>query len=133
MTRAVLVLANDQVRERAVNWCRKVPVGTRLEFKAPRRSLSQNARLWAMLTDVAKQVPWHGLRLSPDDYKLLFLDALKREVRLVPNLDSNGFVSLGRSSSDLTKEEMGDLFSLIEAFGATHGVIFHDNPQGATP
>lgn len=126
MSRAFLILANDQVRQRAVSWCRKAPEGTRLEFKAPKRTLPQNARMWAMLTDVAQQVPWHGLKLSPDDWKLIFLDALKREVRMVPNLEGNGFVSLGRSSSDLSKEEMGDLMELISAFGALHGVWFLD-------
>jgi hypothetical protein len=82
--------------------------------------------MWAMLTEVARQVPYHGLRLSPDDFKLLFLDALKREVRMVPNIDGNGFVSLGRSSSDLSKDEMSQLLELIGQFGATHNVVFHE-------
>lgn len=125
MTRATLVLATPGIRDKAHNWIDRVPAGTRVEFKAPKRTIPQNDRMWAMLTDVATQVPWHGLKLSPDDWKLLFLDALKREVRMVPNLDGNGFVSLGRSSSDLSKAEMGDLMTLIEMFGAKHGVRFH--------
>jgi hypothetical protein len=92
----------------------------------PLGTLPQNARMWAMLTDVAQQVPWHGIRLAPDDWKLMFLDALKREIRMVPNLDGNGFVNLGRSSSDLSKSEMGDLMELIAAFGAKHGVKFQE-------
>lgn len=94
-----------------------------------KRSIPQNDRLWAMLTDVATQLPWHGLKLTPNDWKIVFLDALKREVRMVPNLDGNGFVNLGRSSSDLSKEEMGELLSLIEAFGVQHGVEFRDPAQ----
>jgi hypothetical protein len=125
MSRAILVLANEAIREKAMAWVRKAPTETRVEFKAPKRTLPQNARMWAMLTDVAEQVPWHGLKLSPDDWKLIFLDALKTELRLVPNIDGNGFVNLGRSSSDLSKEEMGNLMDLIEAFGAKHGVVFH--------
>ena len=58
-------------------------------------------------------------------------DALKREVRMVPNLDGNGFVSLGRSSSDLSKSEMSDLMELIAAFGAQHGVEFRDQESEA--
>ena len=126
MSRALLVLANDTFRERALDWIRRAPKDTRVEFKGPKRSLDQNSRMWAMLTDVATQVVWHGVRLSPDDWKLVFLDGLKRELRLVPNIDGNGFVNLGRSSSDLSKEEMSDLFELMDAFGATHGVEFHD-------
>jgi hypothetical protein len=126
MTRAVLVLSSPDVRQKAAHWVGKLPPGTRVEFKAPKRSLPQNDRMWAMLTDLASQVKWHGLSLTADDWKLIFLDALKREVRMVPNLDGNGFVSLGRSSSDLSKAEMTDLIDLISAFGANHGVVFHD-------
>lgn len=125
MSRATLILASPSVRDKAHTWIDKAPRLTRVEFKGPKRSIPQNDRMWAMLTDVATQVPWHGLKLSPDDWKLVFLDALKREVRMVPNLDGNGFVSLGRSSSDLSKAEMGDLMTLIEMFGAKHGVKFH--------
>ena len=126
MSRALLILDSPGQRQKAVHWINNVPPGTRVEFKKPRRTLAQNDRLWAMLTDIAQQVTHHGIRLAPDDWKLLFLDALKREVRTVPNLDGNGIVSLGRSSSDLSKEEMSDLFELMFAFGARHGVEFHD-------
>ena len=130
MSRAVLTLANDDIRAKAIRWIRGVPKDSRVEFKAPRRSLDQNAKMWAMLSEVAVQLPWHGLKLSADDYKLIFLDALKREVRMVPNLESTGFVSLGRSSSDLSKEEMADLITLIQEFGARHGVAFSE-PEAA--
>jgi len=130
MSRALLVLANDIFRQRAIDWIRKAPKDTRVTFVGPKRTLPQNDRFWAMLTDVSTQVVWHGVKLSPDDWKLVFLDGLKRELRLVPNIDGNGFVNLRRSSSDLSKEEMADLFELMEAFGATHGVEFHDPKQG---
>jgi hypothetical protein len=126
MTRALLVLHSPEMRTRAINWVTKAPAETRVEFKAPKRTLPQNDRMWAMLTDVATQLPWHGIKLAADDWKLLFLDALKRELRMVPNIDGNGFVNLGRSSSDLSKGEMADLITLIEAFGAKHNVVFHE-------
>jgi hypothetical protein len=127
--RATFVLVSDRVRNNAVAAIRGAPDGARVEVKAPRRSVSQNSAMWAALTDVATQVRWHGLTLDTSDWKLLFLDALKRENRMVPNLDNNGFVSLGRSSSDLTKEEMSDLIELIHAFGSNHGVVFHDTER----
>ncbi len=131
MSRAVLVLATPAERYRAKMWIDKAPAYTRLEFKAPRRSLEQNALMWVLLSEVASQVRWHGIKLTADDWKLMMLDALKREVRMVPNIDGNGFVSLGRSSSDLSKEEMGDLIELIRAFGAQHGVVFADDQSPA--
>jgi hypothetical protein len=126
MSRAAIILNSRAERERAANWAAKLPSGTRVEFKAARRTLDQNSKLWAMLTEVATQVNWHGAKLTPNDWKLVFLDALKRETRAVPNIDGTGFVELGRSSSDLSKSEMGDLIELIYAFGATHGVKFRE-------
>lgn len=78
------------------------------------------------LTEIATQLNWHGEKLTPDDWKILFMDALTREMRNVPSLDGSGVVNLGRSSSNLSKAEFSDLIELIHQFGANHGVVFHD-------
>lgn len=130
MTRALITIRGEIDRERAAKWARQAPFGTRIEFKQVKRSIDQNSKLWACLTDIASQLEWHGQRLTPDSWKLVFMDALKRELRIVPNIDGTGFVNLGRSSSDLSKAEMMDLIEIILAFGAKHGVRFHDE-QGA--
>lgn len=122
MSRATLILANDAVRERAAKWVKSAPPQTRVTFQEPKRTLDQSAKMWADLTEIARSLPWHGVRLSAEDYKLLFMDALSREMRLVPNLTGDGFVNLGRSSSNLSKQEMSELIELIEAFAAEHGV-----------
>ena len=131
MSRALVILDSPIARSRAASWIMKAPHGTRCELKASKRSLPQNDRMWAMLTDIARQLPWHGLSLKPDDWKLIFLDALKRELRAVPNLDGTGFVNIGRSSSALSKAEMTDLIELIAAFGSEHGVQFRDDERSA--
>lgn len=130
MTRYFVTIHSERDRERALKIISAAPFKTRVEVKAAKRSLPQNSKLWAMLSEVAEQVPWHGVRLRPDDWKFLFLDALKRELRIVPNIEGNGFVNLGRSSSDLTKDEMGDLIELIHQFGANHDVKFSDHGPG---
>ena len=105
------------------------PVGTRVEIKSAKRSLPQNELMWAMLTEIAQQLPWHGSKLRPDDYKILFLDALHRELQMVPNIDDTGFVNIRSSSSDLSKSEMSDMIELMYEFGSRHGVKVSDrNP-----
>ena len=126
MTRASVTIRSTADRALVSRWAGQVPFGTRFEVKAPRRSLDQNSLLWAAMTDVATQLKWHGVKLTTADWKLVFLDALKREMRLVPNIDGTGFVNLGTSSSDLTKAEFSDLLEIIFAFGAKHGVQFHE-------
>ena len=131
MSHATLILDNEEVKRRAWLWVKNAPLGTRLEFKTSKRSIPQNARLHAMIGEIAVAVQWHGLKLSVDDWKLIFMDGLKRELRLVPNLDGTGFVNLGRSTSKLTKEECTDLIELVFAFGAKHGVSFQDDRKAA--
>lgn len=122
----MVILTDKATRQRVAGWVMTAPVNTRVEMKEPKRSLPQNDRFWASLTDIARQKTWHGIKLSPDDWKLVFLDALKQEVRIVPNLDGTGFINLGRSSSDLGKQEMSDLLEIIYAWGAQNGVTFTD-------
>lgn len=86
------------------------------------RSWMQNRRMWAMLTDVSKQVDWHGQRLTKEEWKDVFTAALKRQ-KVVPGIDG-GFVVLGSSTSKMTIPEMGDMMTLMEAFGAQQGVRF---------
>lgn len=129
MSRHLITINSTADRARAARYIAQAPAGTRVEFKAAKRSLDQNSKMWASLSDISAQLVWHGQKLTPDDWKLVFLNGLRRELRMVPNIDGNGFVDLGRRSSDLTKQEMSDLIELILAFGAQHGVTFHDQQQ----
>lgn len=93
-----------------------------VEIKPETRTLAQNARLWAMLTDVSKQVNWYGRKLSEEEWKHVFTASLAKQ-DVVPGIDG-GFVVLGKSTSKMTKPEMSELQQLIEAFGAQQGVRF---------
>lgn len=126
MGRYTLQLNTDDAKATALDLIRRAPPETFVTFKRNKRSLPQNERFWAMLGEIATQVQWHGLWLDSEDWKKVFMKGLKRELRLVPDLDGTGFVDLSNSSSDLTKDEMSDLMALIEAFGAKHNVQFKD-------
>jgi len=91
-----------------------------VEAKRETRSLEQNARLWALLTDVSKQVDWYGHKLTPEEWKDVFTAALKKE-KVVPGING-GFVVLGQSTSKMSIAEMVELQTLIEAFGADKDV-----------
>ena len=133
MARNIIILANDALRAKAMQYVRLAPPNSRVEFKGPQRSTDQNAKMWACLSDIARQLGWHGKKLTADNWKVMFLDALRRhhkeELLAVPNLDNTGFVDLGKSSSDLSKEEMADLITLILQFGDAHGVEFTEPEQ----
>ncbi len=125
MSRALIVLHNDQSRQKAIRWVTQAPPKTTVEFKAPRRSLDQNALLWARLTTIAQSVDWYGTKLTPEDFKDMFTAALRKS-RVVPGIDPGTFVVLGMRTSDMTKEEFSLLLDLIDAFAAQHGVTFDE-------
>lgn len=130
MSRATLVLVSPSIRAKAQSWIDRAPAATRVEFKAPRRSLSQNALLWSRLTDVAEQVNWYGQKLSAEDWKDVFTASL-RKARVVPGIDAGTFVPLGMRTSDMSKEEMSNLLELIGAFAAQQNVVFTLDDRGA--
>lgn len=126
MNRFSFTIRGDFDRARLAELAPTLALGMRVEIKPERRTNAQNDRFWAMLGDIAAQLPWHGIKLTDEDWKLIFISALKREVRIVPNIDGNGFVNLSQSSSDLSVSEMSDLMELMASFGANHGVQFHE-------
>lgn len=128
MTRAVLTLDSDAKRQQATSWICKAPAGTRVEFRAPQRSPQQNDLMWARLTEIARKTDWHGHKLTPTDWKDMFTASLRR-ARIVPNIDGDGFVQLGLHTSEMSKEEMGNLLDLIDAFAADRGITFRDSPE----
>ena len=134
MARQIITLANERLVDRTIVLVREAFArrpGSRVEIKGPKRSNDQNAAMWAMLGDLAEQLRWGGQQMSAEDFKLVMLDALRRErkdeMRIVPSYDRTGFVLLaGTSSSDLEHEEMRDLLTIIRAFGDQQGVTWSE-------
>lgn len=134
MTRAVRTIHTNEDRDQIARWARNVEVGTVVEFRKKSRSTEQNAKLWAMLGEVAEQVVWYGQKLDADDWKDLFTAAL-RNARVVPGIDKGSYVPLGMRTSQMTIAEMSDLIELIHAFGADpeHPVKFKDDNSNPGP
>ena len=112
-------------RQRAIRAVQEAPEGYVVTISEPKRNLEQNARMWAMLADVSRQVDWYGKKLDPTDWKHLFSSSLRR-LDVVPNLDGTGFVALGLSTSRMSVREMSDMIELVFAFGAERGVEWTD-------
>lgn len=121
------ILAHDTARRLAAAFCMMAPAGWHVRVTPPTRTLDQNARLWAMLSDVAAQVVWHGRKLTGEEWKNVFSASLKRQ-DVIPGLDG-GFVVMAQSTSKMTKRELSDLMELIAAFGANNGVRFQDQAR----
>lgn len=121
-------LFNRTQRQRAARFLANAPDDAIVSFSRQKRTTDQNAKLHAMITDVAAQVEWAGAKRDTEAWKDIFTAALrsaKHGLDVVPGING-GFVLLGMHTSAMTKAEVAELIELIAAFGAEHGVIFHD-------
>ena len=91
----------------------------------PTRSHDQNNLMWAVLTDIAKQVEWpvdgKPQKLDPEEWKSILTAGLKQETRVARGV-GGGFVVLGQRTSKMTKRELSEVIEFAYAFGAEHGV-----------
>lgn len=86
-----------------------------IEVKREKRSLEQNSIFWAILTDLSKQVDWYGNKLTPEEWKIMLTASMKQQ-KTIPGIHG-GFVVVGASTSQMTKDEMGELITIAHAFG----------------
>jgi len=134
--RRAFILTSKERRKYVATLVASLEKFSRVEIKGPQRTLDQNSALWPTLTEVSEQHQHHGVTLTPEDWRLVFLDMFwrlkKAEFRMVPNLSGDGFVQLsGRSTSDLSVPEMSEYIELIKATASEEwGVVFHDGDQG---
>lgn len=127
--RAVITLRSQADRDKASKWAQGVTVGSKVVFHGPGRTIPQNDALHAAIGDIARQRDYHGVKLQDWEWKLLFLDALDSHVRMLPNLDGTGFVSVGKSTSALSKEEFTGLLSVVYEWGNRNGIVWSDQPN----
>ena len=127
--RAILTLSSDTVRAKAIRWCLGLPLGTRVLFYGPKRSLPQNSKLWACLGDISKQATLGGAQYSTDRWKVIFMNALDGETEFLPALEGGGFVPFQTSSSEMSKSEMADLITLILKWGDEHGIEWKEGSK----
>jgi len=88
------------------------------------RSTDQNSKLWPMLTDISKQVDWFGMH-DPETWKDLITGTF-RKGKVIPNLDSDGFVITGMRTSKMSKAEFSELIEYIYAYGAEKNVSWSE-------
>lgn len=115
-------IINESSRAYVSDLVKGLDVGMWVEIRKPKRTNEQNAKMWALLSEVAEQVEWYGQKLTPDDWKVILTASLRKQ-RAVPGVDG-GFVVLGDRTSKMSKEELSELIELIYAFGAERGVNF---------
>ena len=122
-------LRNDDIRRNAINAIMAAEDGARLTIAPAQRSNDQNAKMWAMLADVARSQP-EGRNWTPETWKAAFMHYLGHQVMFADGLDGSGPFPVGFRTSRLTVGQMSDLITVIYQYGDEHGVEWTETRKG---
>lgn len=130
MSRQAFTLFDTDQRRKVAKLVAELPKFSRVEIKGPARTLDQNNKLWAMLTDLSEQAEWAGKKRSTHDWKDLMTAAVKVAAGLeaVPGLEG-GLMILGLHTSEMDVSEMADVITYMLQWGDAHGVVWSDPEQ----
>lgn len=114
-------------RKRAADWALRTPDDWHILFREPNRTNDQNAKMWAMLNDIAAS-EMLGRKHTPDDWKAIMMNGCGWEVQFLEGMDGRPFPS-GFKSSQMTVKQMTDLIEYMQAEGDLHGVKWKQRLQ----
>lgn len=120
MTKPIFLIGASQ-KQYACQLINEAPADFVAIIRQKTRSDVQNAKLHAMLTDFQRAetpISHHSI----EDLKLIFLQALRAESRVLPTLDGKGMFPIGQRTSTLTKAQFAGLIELIYAYAAPFNV-----------
>lgn len=117
-----VILHGKSQREFAKRLIDLAPIDAVVKVTEAKRTLDQNSKLWAMLSDVSRAKP-NGRCQTPEVWKALFMHACGHSVQFEMGLNGQPF-PVGFSSSKLTKRQMADLIETIYQYGAENGVVW---------
>ena len=127
MTDQTVILQGQTQRELARRIIEAAPVGSVVNIRKASRNKDQNARMWAMISDVSRAKP-EGRSWTPEVWKSAFMHSLGHQCLFADGLDGSGHFPLGFRTSRLSVSAMADLITVISAYGDRHGVTWTE-PQ----
>lgn len=99
----------------------------KIEVREKTRTDEQNAKLHAMLSDIAKQATWQGDQLDIDGWKNLFVSghaiATKSPYKLVMGMEGE-LVNVRERTSKMGVRRLASLIDYIEAWAGQNNITF---------
>lgn len=130
MTGQTIILATLHHRQRAHALIDAAPERAVVNIRAATRTISQNDKMWANLSDVSRAKP-EGRKHTTEVWKALAMDMAGCKPQWERSLDGESIVCVGYKSSTLTKEKMSEVIEAINCYAATHGVPLSEREMAA--
>ena len=120
------ILAHNVARSNVKIAIDEAPEGYAVKVEPITRSLAQNAKLHALIADIAKNLEWAGAKRDVETWKRLltaaWLRARGEPIEMLPALDGHGVDIVFRRTSELTVNEMIELIEYIQAWAVDKNI-----------
>ncbi|NBI43865.1 recombination protein NinB [[Haemophilus] felis] len=126
-------LRNEQIKANCQNVIAQLPTDNEkplvVRIQPLTRSLEQNAKLHAMLTDIANQCEFQGKKRDVETWKAIFVSAHKiatgGQAEMAIGLEGE-VINLRESTAQMGVKRMASLIEYVTAWGVENGVRFND-------
>ena len=124
------VMAHAEARRRAMAAVADAPEGYVIRIDEPTRNLEQNALLWVLLSEFARQLVWpvNGamVKLEPEEWKDILTAAYRQESQRIAQGLNGGMVMLGMRTSKMGKRQFGEFVEFVQSVAADRGVVLDE-------
>ncbi|MCW9731935.1 recombination protein NinB [Avibacterium sp. 20-15] len=132
-TKQRFFLRNARIQQNAIGVIHSLTLDDKnpvvVEIKPLTRTLAQNAKLHAMLTDIAKQCTFNGKKQTLGTWKMLFVSghniATGEQAEMAIGFEGE-VVNLRESTAEMGVKRSASLIEYIQAWGVSNGVRFSD-------
>lgn len=120
-----LVITGDASRAAAIYAIIAANIGQVVTIKDGDRTADQSAKFHAICGDVARQAKWGGKKLTPEQWKVLFVSghsvATGQGADVVMGLEGE-WANLRESTAQMSKSRMASLIEYCQSWCAMSGV-----------
>ncbi|EGT77643.1 putative recombination protein NinB [Haemophilus haemolyticus M21127] len=129
----VFYLRNEQVRSNCQAFIQGLPTDDKkplvVKIQPITRSLEQNSKLHALLSDISKQCEFNGKKRDIDTWKMIMVSAHKiatgGQAEMVIGLEGE-VINLRESTAQMSVKRLASLIEYITCWGVQNGVRFND-------
>lgn len=133
MDKQQFFLRNEQVRSNCQAFIQGLPTDDKkplvVKIQPITRSLEQNSKLHALLSDISKQCEFNGKKRDIDTWKMIMVSAHKiatgGQAEMLIGLEGE-VINLRESTAQMSVKRLASLIEYITSWGVQNGVRFND-------
>jgi putative recombination protein ninB len=133
MDKKQFFLRSNQVRLNCIEFIKELPTDDKkplvVKIQPMTRSLEQNSKLHALLSDISENATWDGEKLDIYAWKNLLVSAHSiatgEQSKIVRGIEGE-LVNIRERTSKMSNRRLSSLIDYILAWGVENGVKFND-------